>query len=348
MDEMIAQLKAELATTLTMEYSLAEKPYRMPVLPQAQVIVLPLVREVVAPMLVRNNDPDSITDIIMVGERRVRMIASKTKSVEKRRGAMILRALQLGGNGAANKFFINEKNHQRPSTVFDLNSVVFGDSAKGNGKAIYPVHAAALYSDAISVQPAAAQTDAVFRQGGIMEDGSNYDPEQHQSSSNIFTTRSVKPGTLFVQTIVLIGRRITAAALDHLLLALGPAGSYGGSTATTGTNIRTYLAGIYWGTLEKAVNAPMVILESLPTPPPTTPNALIDHVATLFAQAYPQHITAQSAEAYTSELAAQLEARAPNLMTQYAQGAQDAAALFDAWFTKTEKRREKGGAGGTE
>ncbi|MCY0908736.1 MAG: type I-D CRISPR-associated protein Cas7/Csc2, partial [Sulfobacillus thermotolerans] len=309
MDATLDQLKAELAPTMTVEYTLAEKPYMIPTLPQAQVIVLPVVREVVAPMIIRNNDAESITDIVMVGERRIRMIASKTKSVEKRRGAMILRALQLGGYAAANKHFINEKAHQRPSSVFDLNAVVFGDSAKGNGKAIYPVHAAVLYSDAISVQPAAVQTDAVFRQGGIMEDGSNYDPERHQSSSNIFTTRAVKPGTLFVQTLVLIGRRVTAAAFDHLLLSLGLAGAYGGSTATTGTNLRTYLAGIYWGTLEQAVNAPMVILESLPTPLPTSPVALVTHLETIFGQAYPRRISAQKAEAYVSDLATRLEKR---------------------------------------
>lgn len=338
MEKTIPLLKAELAPTLIAEYTFAEKPYVIPALPQAQVVVLPLVREVVAPMIVRNNDSESITDIVMANERRIRMIASKTKGVEKRRGAMILRALKLGGLTAANKAFINERKHQPPSDVFDLNTVVFGDSAKGNGKAIYPVHAAALYSDAVSVQPAASQTDAVFRQGGIMEDGSNYDTERHQSSSNIFTTRAVKPGTLLVQTLVLPGRRLTPAAFDHLLLALGLSGAYGGSTATTGTNLRTYLAGIYWGTLEQAVNAPMVILESLPAPAPATPDALVAHMETLFSQAYPHRISAATASAYVTELAHQLESRDPKLLAQYAQGAQDSRMLFDAWFIKEERR----------
>src|SRR5438093_7108538 len=83
-------------------YTLEEKDFDIPVLPEAQCIVIPIVRETVAPMLIRNNDADMVTDIRAAGKLRVRMIASKTKGVEKRSVNHILRSLRLGGRKEAN------------------------------------------------------------------------------------------------------------------------------------------------------------------------------------------------------------------------------------------------------
>jgi len=171
----------------------------IPKLPEAQVIVIPLVREAVAPMLIRNNDVDDITDMPLAGKNRVLMIASKTKGVERRNGARILRTLGVGGRFPTNKTYIREDNIR---DAYDLNTYVFGDSAKsaGGGSAIYSVHSAVLYSDAVSVQSRAESVMDQFRQGGISEDGGAFDVETKSASSNIFTTRYVIPGTLFVQT----------------------------------------------------------------------------------------------------------------------------------------------------
>ncbi|MCL6576733.1 type I-D CRISPR-associated protein Cas7/Csc2 [Kyrpidia sp.] len=323
-----------LPTQVWQTYEMARKPFEIPRLPQAQCIVIPLVREAIAPLIVRNNDPDEITDQVLAGENRIRMIASKTKGVERRRGAQILRALKLGGYSAANKAFISKNKGYRPSKVFDLNTFVFGDSAKGDGNAIYPVHSAVLYSDAISVQPKKSQVESVFRQGGVYEDGGNLDAEDKETSSNIFNTYSVKPGTLFIQTAVFLGNRITRAGLEHWLLATGLAGSYGGATATTGTNLRTHFAGIYWGTLERDINAPSEILKRLQATGEEAVDAtqVVTFLEKLFSEAYPYGIEADQTTAYIDELAAELENRAPRLVSQYETGAKDVGELFDRWF----------------
>jgi len=58
---------------------------------------------------------------------------------------------------------------------------------------------------------------------------------------------------------------MTREALDHLLLSIGLAGSYGGATATTGTNLKTHLGGVYWGAFERSINAPQEMLHALHT-----------------------------------------------------------------------------------
>ena len=122
MQTLYAQLTQEIQT----HYTFAKKEYDIPALPEAQCIVLPLLREAIAPVLVRNNDADEITDMVLAGCNRVRIIASKTKGVERRRGAQILRALGMGGRAAANKAFVPKG--KKPSDVFDLNSFVFAIS----------------------------------------------------------------------------------------------------------------------------------------------------------------------------------------------------------------------------
>lgn len=331
-------LFATLPTTMHAEYALKET-ITIPQLPQSQCIVIPLVRTSIAPMLIRNNDAELTTDLYLAGTNRIRMIASKTKGVERRRGAQILRMLGIGGFAPANKAF---KAKDKPmSEVFDLNTVVFGDSAKGTDKAIYPVHAAVLYSDALSVEAVSRQIDAVFRQGGVYEDGGNFDAENQGTSSNIFTTYSVKAGTRFIQTLVLTGNRITREAFDHLILSIGLAGSYGGATAVTGTNLQTTIAGIYWGKLERPINAPSQILPHLDSNQAT--EDIVAIVANLFGREYPYGIEPAGVAEYVDELVMHLEQEDAVLIRQYGHGAEQAAQLFDAWFSgkssKTEKKR---------
>ncbi len=328
------QLFATLPHDMLITMELAPKPVDIPRLPEAQCIVLPIVRESIAPLAVRNNDPDLITDMFLANQNRIRMIASKTKAVERRRGAQILRYLGLGGFAPANK--AHRPSGVPMSQVFDMNTFVFGDAAKGSGNAIYPVHAAVLYSDALSVETLTGQIDSVFRQGGIYEDGGNYDAKNERSSSNIFTSYTVKPGTHFVQTLVLTGNRITPEAFDHLLLSLGLAGAYGGATATTGTNMMSKIVGIYWGTLERPINAPGQILSQL------SPSENIqDHVAELFRHAYPHEITGNEVANYIDNLITKLEQKDPALLRSYGVGASQAAELFDRWFKESKGSGKK-------
>ncbi len=333
-----------LATQVVESYELAEKqPYDIPKLPQAQCIVIPLIREVIAPLIVRNNDADEVTDQVLAGENRIRMIASKTKGVERRRGAQILRALDMGGRSAANKAYINKSRGYNPSRVFDLNTFVFGDSANGDSNAIYPVHAAVLYSDAVSVQPKHGQIESVFRTGGIYEDGGNLDAESKKSSNNIFTTYSVKVGTLFVQTAVFLGNRITRAGLDHWLLATGFSGSYGGMTATTGTNLRTHLVGLYWGTLERDINAPSEMLrlfhDGIDIANLTAKEVVIS-LDERFRSTYPYGISSDGTTEYAASLFQSLETRDALLLSQYESGTRAVQDLFDRWFgSSTQTKR---------
>ena len=316
----------------------------IPKLPEAQVIVIPLVREVIAPMLIRNNDVDDITDMPLAGKNRILMIASKTKGVERRNGARILRTLGVGGRFPTNKTYIREDNIR---DAYDLNTYVFGDSAKsaGGGSAIYSVHSAVLYSDAVSMQSRAESVMDQFRQGGISEDGGAFDVETKAASSNIFTTRYVIPGALFVQTLVMTGRRMTATALDHLLLAIGLSGAYGGQTAVTGTNLSTHLAGIYWGRLERPVNAPKILLEQLAA----TRNAteIRAGLETLFGQAYPGHCDSETLSAHLAGLVECFEQDDPELQQRYQAAKQQMADLFAGWFVgKEEKKSAKAGKKG--
>ena len=339
MNALFEYLTQEVKTTYTLE----KANFDIPVLPEAQCIVIPVVRETVAPILIRNNDADMVTDMRAAGKLRVRMIASKTKGVERRRGSQILRSLGLGGRTAANKAYI--KQGVSAGDIFDLNTFVFGDSANGAGNAIYPVHAAVLYSDALSVQGMEEPiVDDVFRQGGISEESVSFDAETQKTSSNIFTTRAVLPNTVFVQSMVMLGRRMTREALDHLLLAMGLAGSYGGATATTGTNIKTHLCGIYWGAFERSINAPQEMLHALKNLGDQHPVEVTDVIGRLeqaFSNpetGYRHHITAEQLRMYVSQLIEAFEADDKSLLDGYHKASEQMRELFDAWFTRKQAK----------
>jgi hypothetical protein len=271
-----------------------------------------------------------VTDTLAADELRVRIIASKTKGVEKRRGNQILRTLGLGGRAATNKAFIRDK----AGDVFDLNTFVFGDSANGSKKAIYPVHAAVLYSDALSVQPLDQVTDDVFRQGGIGDEGVSYDAERHRTSSNIFTTRAVTASTIFIQSLVMTGRRMTREAFDHLLLAIGLSGSYGGSTATTGTNLRTTLGGVYWGSFERPLNSPHEMLRKLEKMDSAA--VILEKLEKEFSNQYPQNqnISAKDINDYVASLIQRFELEDKELLDRYKKAAEQMKDLFNAWFVR--------------
>lgn len=336
----IETLYSQLADQLQTRYELSDSPYDIPTLPEAQCIALPLIRETIAPILVRNNDADEITDMVFDKINRVRIIASKTKGVERRRGAQILRSLSMGGWTAANKAAVPKG--KKPSEVFDLNSLVFGDSGMidDGKKYVAPIHAAVLYSDAISIQPKREIIHNVFRQGGIAEDGGNFDAENHQSSNNIFTTYAVNPGALFVQCLMLPGRRLTRPALDHLLLSIGMSGSYGGATAVTGTNLRTYCVGIYWGRMERAINAPGEMLKAIGEARDL--QTVLPALEKKFAKEYPNHIPQASLAITLDSLMNDFEQGTPELVARYRTTKMQVASLFDSWFGKpvTDKKKK--------
>src|SRR5262249_44201016 len=136
----------------------------------------------------------------------------------------------------------------------------------------------------------------------------SFDAQTGKTSSNIFTTRAVLPNTLFVQSLVMIGRRMPREAFDHLLLSIGLAGSYGGATATTGTNLKTHLCGVYWGAFERSINAPQEMLRALHTlesEPSVDVAQGLAHLDQAFSHpetGYPHHIAAESLRQYVAQL----------------------------------------------
>ncbi len=356
MTDRLSPLHAVLPREVAQEIAFKrDAKHTIPRLAEAQVIVIPLIREAIAPMLVRNNDADDITDLVLAGKNRVLMIASKTKGVERRVGARILRALTnaeggpLGGRYPANKTMLSADNVRN---AYDLNTFVFGDSAKDakGESAIYSVHAAVLYSDAVSIQARAKSIYEQFRHGGIAEDGGSFDAEKDGASSNIFTTRYVKPGTLFVQSLVIPGNRLTRVALDHLLLAVGSAGAYGGQTAITGTNLRTHVCGIYWGRLEREIDAPLRMLGRVgdDTAEPKA-EVVRERLAAAFAGAYPHGCPPAELDGYILDLIHAFETDDPDLVERYRTASTQLADLYQAWFfggAKKAKRKGKAQAAG--
>jgi len=144
---------------------------------------------------------------------------------------------------------------------------------------------------------------------------------------------------------VMTGRRMTATALDHLLLAIGLSGAYGGQTAVTGTNLRTHLAGIYWGRLERPVNAPKILLEQLAA----TRNAaeIRAGLEILFGQVYPGHCDSETLSGHLAGLVERFEQDDPELRQRYQAAKQQMADLFASWFVgNKEKKSAKAGRKG--
>src|SRR3954465_10714210 len=97
----------------------------------------------------------------------------------------------------------------------------------------------------------------------MAEDGTNFDAERHQNSTNIFNRSFLRPGALLFQTICFNGRTAPVEALDHLLLSIGMAGAYGGQPWFYGVNVRNHVVGLYAGGFEREVGSPYVAVEML-------------------------------------------------------------------------------------
>lgn len=348
----------ELLNTLPETVSLHEKQVTnkkgmkgadIPNLSESHVIVIPLIREVVAPIYIRNNDPDDITDIFYNGALRFRAIPGKFKSVEKRRGSQILRAIKrrtkkdVGGDYAANRVLIDKNG--KAGDVLDINSFIFGESANMGSNPL-PIHAAALYSDAISTCEKDEDGRIITNtcQGGVAEDGGTFDTTIQGTSKNLFNEVVVAPGTLFVQTIVIPGKRLSRMGLKHLLASISVAGSYGGRTAVTGTNIRTHFVGAFIGAFEKPVNAPLQMIESAKLngsmSVEETKNALIG----VFVEQYPEMVDSQTLSFFVDNLIEQIESVSPKLIEEYVKDREALRTFFNQWFTpdkKTKKGEDK-------
>ena len=302
--------------------------YLMPSRRNAGHIAIALIREVTAPTVFRNAE-EEITDIEdRNGVRRVRATPSKFKFGERGRGLLVLRAWNVGGRLPQNRTAVGDRMPVRDA--LDLNTLVFGDSAMW-GSRVLPVKAAVQYSDALSTVPYRDAVSESFHHRGD-ESGTLWDAEAKRNTENLFTRHFVLPGTLLVQVLTSNGRQLPPIGLDHLLLSLGLAGSYGGQTSVTGINVRTHIAGIFAARLEPPIASPYELLRDLPSE-----SSSVTELAAAIVQAMSGHYQTRAdtdeAAGYQRQLVDAFERDDADLRSRYREAAPKIADLFERHFT---------------
>ncbi len=308
--------------------------YVHPALKNLGSISIVLIREAIAPVVFRNAE-EEITDIEIEngGESYVRAVPNKFKYPEKGRGLQILRAFKAGGRLPQNKTVLRK--NQKQSEAFDLNTLVFGDSAMQETR-VLPVKAAVNYSDALSVLPKHLCVDESFH-NRAMEDGTLFDAQDKKNSDNLFTRHFVKPGTLLVQVLSTRGKVLPRMGLDHLLLSIGVAGTYGGQTSVTGTNIRSHIVGIYGSHFEQAATSPYEIVKTVTkedTGLAQDAAALSRYLHNNLSQVHEISMDTKEALAYQQSLIERFEKDNDALVADYKEAETKVAELFNNWFGK--------------
>ena len=307
----------------------AKKSYAQPALKNLGSVTLVVVREVISPASFRNAEAE-ITDIESQGRRHVRAVANKFKFGERARGLQVLRFFGAGGVSAQNKTTFYGK--EKPSEKFDLNTLVFGDSANASNK-VLPVKAAAQYSDAVSLQEYGDAVDATFHNRAA-EDGTLFNAQTKENSNNLFERHFVRPGTLLLQTISFNGKVAPIEAVQHLILTMGLAGAYGGQTSIYGVNVRNHIVGFFAGRFERDLASPYVAIDHLHQSGAdlADPAAVAGVLAKLYQHAYPATVSGAEVIEAQKSLIARLEAEDADLRAAYLSSAKKIGAYFDAWF----------------
>ncbi len=301
--------------------------YLMPTRRNAGHIAIAVIREIVAPTVFRNAE-EEITDIEdRDGVRRVRATPSKFKFGERGRGLLVLRAWNAGGRLPQNRTAVGDQMPIREA--LDLNTLVFGDSAM-SGTRVLPIKAAVQYSDALSTVPYRDSVGESFHHRGD-ETGTLWDAEGKKNTENLFTRHFVLPGTLLIQILTSNGRQLPPIGLDHLLLSLGLAGSYGGQTSVTGVNVRTHIAGIFAARLETPMSSPYELLRLLPKS--NSVEEIVSAVMQAMSGHYRVHADANEASAQQQQLVQAFEEDDPDLRQRYEEAAPKIADLFEQHFT---------------
>jgi CRISPR-associated protein Csc2 len=304
------------------------KTYAQPALKNLGAVAIPVLREVIAPASFRNADAE-ITDIAVDGVRRIRAVANKFKYGERSRGAQVLRLFKAGANMAQNRTHFEAKD--APSKGYDLNTIVFGDSANRD-KYVLPVKAAAQYSDAVSLSPYDLCVEATFHNRAA-EDGTLFDAEKKANSVNIFERHFILPGTLLLQVITFNGRTAPIEALDHLLLGVGLAGAYGGQTSIYGVNVRNHVVGVYAGKFEQAIASPYQAIAALgEAAEGISVKEALKALHEIYLGAYQAHVDAKQVAAHQGELIAKVEKADTQLAASYKATQAKVGEFFNAWF----------------
>jgi len=303
--------------------------YIHPALKNIGCVTLVVIRKAIAPTVFRNSEQE-ITDIEIEAEPYVRAVPNKFKYPEKGRGLQILRAYGVGGKLPQNRTVL--KKGQKPSEAFDMNTLVFGDSSMQESK-VFPVRAAVNYSDGLSIQPKYLCVDESFHIQA-MEDGTLFDAQSKKNSDNLFTRHFITPGTLMIQVLSTRGKVLPPEGLDHLLLSMGIAGSYGGQTSTTGVNIHSHFVGIYGSCFERPETSPYEIVKALNATVIDKKDcqAVTQGIHDMLRKIHETSMEAKEISTYQSQLVKQFEEDSPALKERYMKAAPKIAELFDSWF----------------
>lgn len=308
--------------------------YVMPARRNAGHVAVALIREITAPAVFRNAE-EEITDIEdRKGVRRVRATPGKFKFGERGRGLLVLRTWGVGGRLPQNRTAVGDRMPVRDA--LDLNTLVFGDSVMWGTK-VLPIKAAVQYSDALSTVPYRDAVDESFHHRGD-ETGTLWNAEDKKNTENLFTRHFVLPGTFLVQILTSNGRQLPPIGLQHLLLSLGLAGSYGGQTSVTGVNVRTHVAGIFAARLEAPISSPYELLRELPEDTETV-TELAAAVAQAMSVHYRTHADRDEASEYQRQLVEKFERDDPDLRGRYESAASKIADLFEQHFTSKKADR---------
>ncbi|MDM8524303.1 hypothetical protein QUF80_13115 [Desulfococcaceae bacterium HSG8] len=313
------------------------KEYIHPKLKNLGTVNIVLLREAIGPVIFRNAE-EEITDIEVRDETYVRAVPNKFKYPERSIGLQILRAMKAGGKCPQNRTSVKGK---LPSEAFDLNALVFGDSS--SGKSVYPVKAAVNYSDALSLL---SKINCVEETMHIraMEDGTLFyaKEEKQESSKHIFPRHFIRPGILMLQVLSTRGKLLPMEGLDHLLICLGIAGTYGGQTSVTGTNIRTHIVGIYGATFEPEQGSPYVLIEEMrKQKADLTDQAVIENwLHETMKQNHQISIDAETAQAYQADLIKRFEDDDKRLRDAYQHAKEKVGEFFNAWFSGNTKGKK--------
>lgn len=292
-------------------------------------VSLVLLREAIAPVVFRNAEQE-ITDIEFNNETYVRAVPNKFKYPERGRALQILRAMNAGGRYPQNRTVIPKK--AKPSESFDLNTLVFGDSANSENK-VLPVRAAVNYSDGLTLRPKYLCVDESFHNRG-MEDGTLWDAEDKKNTDNLFSRHFVRPGTLLVQVLSTRGKLLPPIGLKHLLLSVGLAGSYGGQTSVTGINIRTHFVGLYADWFEKAETSPYELVKQFGHGETNDISTVSETLHGFLAPLHRTVIPGQDIKHWVDRLIADFNQPGGPLEAEYTAAAAAMAQLFDGWFEK--------------
>jgi CRISPR type I-D-associated protein Csc2 len=290
-------------------------------------------RESVAPLVVRGQEAE-MTDLMVTREidgvrtalKFVRATPNKFRHRDRAQGLKLLRHFGAGGRYPQNRHAIGDTD--KLSDAFDMNCLVFGDSTN-QGKKLYQVKGAVNYSDGLSLVPYEDAVAKTFHnrshEGGVL-----FDPVGKQNSNNLFERHFVKPGTLFVQVVSTHGRMLPVEVFQHLMLSLGAAGTYGGQTSITGTNVRTHIVGIYASLVERAETAPLLIAERVKG---DDVEHLSAEIHTMLKPVHEVSIDRRDAEAYRDGLIAELTSGSARLRESYQRAKGPVGELFGLWFT---------------